>query len=290
MNIDVNYFDPSTMRPGAVVLIIGRRGSGKSTVGADILSFQRDCQRGVCVSATEKENPFWSRYIPRCFIYDEYSDDVTKKLFNMQKKCKREKGTCDKAFAIYDDCMFDKNFMKSKWTRRLFMNGRHSNIFTIITTQYIMDVPPAMRANVDYTICLRDNIFANRERIWRYFAGMFSSFKAFDKTMMECTNDREAMVIDQGSLSPNISDAVFFYKGTPDLVFRVGAPEYWRFSEQQALEDGSSDSEEEDDEVKKKREEELRYKVRKNYPGSIKMSRVPLGGYGKRYKTALGKV
>lgn len=123
MNVDISYFEPANMRPGAVVLIIGRRGSGKSTLAADIMSYQRGCKRGVCVSATEKANPFWAKYIPSCFIHYHYSDKVTKEIFKMQKTVKKQTGQIDNAFAIYDDCMFDKSFMKSKLTREIFMNG-----------------------------------------------------------------------------------------------------------------------------------------------------------------------
>ena len=167
MNIDITYFNPANMRPGAVVLIVGRRGSGKSTLAKDIMSYQRHCKRGVCVSATERANPFWKEAIPKCFIHYEYSDNVTKELFKMQKKVKKKLGYNEDAFAIYDDCMFDRSFMKSKLTRRVFMNGRHQKIFTLVTAQWVMDVPPDMRANVDYTIVLRDNIRANRERIYK---------------------------------------------------------------------------------------------------------------------------
>jgi len=124
MNININYFNPALMRPGSVVLIVGRRGSGKSTLAKDIMSYQRHCKRGVCVSATEKANPFWSEVIPQCFIHHEYSDSVTKELFSMQKKVKKKLGYNEDAFAIYDDCMFDRSFMRSKLTRRVFMNGR----------------------------------------------------------------------------------------------------------------------------------------------------------------------
>jgi ABC-type cobalamin/Fe3+-siderophores transport system ATPase subunit len=123
MNIDIGYFNPATMREGAVVLVIGRRGSGKSTLAADIMSYQRHSKRGVCVSGTEKANPFWHKHIPECFIYYDYSDNVTKEIFKMQKKVKKKTGFNEPAFAIYDDCMFDKDFMKSKLTRQIFMNG-----------------------------------------------------------------------------------------------------------------------------------------------------------------------
>lgn len=94
------------MRDGAVVLIVGRRGSGKSTVAEDIMSYKRQVQRGVCVSATEKANSFWSPHIPQCFIHYAYDDAITKDLFRMQKKVKKKTGSVEPAFAIYDDLMF----------------------------------------------------------------------------------------------------------------------------------------------------------------------------------------
>lgn len=230
MSVNIRYWDPSKLRKGAVILIIGRRGSGKSTVAQDVLSYHRDLKRGVCVSGTEKANPFWVKHIPPCFIHTEYSDRITASLFDMQKRCKEKLGYAEPAFAIFDDLLFDKSFVRSKLTRQIAMNGRHSNIFTIITCQFITDVSPDIRSNIDYVIVLRDNIKVNRERVYNFFAGMFDTFSSFDQTMMACTQDNECLVIDQTALSYKVEDCVFFYKATPDLKYRIGAPCYWEYS------------------------------------------------------------
>lgn len=253
-SIDIKYFNPATMRPGSVVLVVGRRNSGKSTLVADLLSYQRHCRRGVCVSATERANPFWGKYIPQCFIDYEYSDNVTKKLFKMQARVKKQKGEVEPAFAIYDDCLFDRNFMKSKQTRRLFMNGRHDKINVLVTAQWLVDIPPSLRGNCDYLFVLKDNIKVNRERVYKYFAGMFDNFATFDHTMQACTQNFEALVLDLGSLSYEINESVFFYKATPGLQYRVGAPEYWNFSDKRPF----SDDDDDDGQAKPR--------VRKQYP------------------------
>lgn len=137
----------------------------------------------------------------------------------------------------------------------MFMNGRHSKIFTMVTAQWIMDVPPDLRANVDYVIVLRDNIRTNRERVYKYFAGMFDTFAAFDDVMQQCTVGRDAMVIDCGSLSYNISESVFFYRATPDLKYRLCDQVYWDYSAQQKEneeEDSEDDAPKPDIRVKKK--------------------------------------
>lgn len=63
--------------------------------------------------------------------------------------------------------------------RYVFMNGRHLNILTLITMQYALGVPPNLRTNIDYVFILRENIYANRKRIYEQYAGMFPTFDMF---------------------------------------------------------------------------------------------------------------
>lgn len=268
MPLNIKYWDPSKMRPGAVLLIIGRRGSGKSTLMEDLLSYRRlDLKRGVCVSATERSNEFWGKHIPKCMIHHEYSDSITRDLFRMQKKIKAQTGRIEPAFAIFDDLLFDKSFVKSKYTRQIFMNGRHHGLFTIVSAQYIMDVPPGLRANIDYVLCLQDNIRTNRERVYNYFAGMFEDFGSFDECMKACTENNEAMVLDQTSLSYKISDCVYFYKATPGLYYKIGDAQYWAFDQKQRP---SKDSDDEEDGARpSKRQNNRIYKRYPTYYGGL---------------------
>lgn len=95
---------------------------------------------------------------------------------------------------------------------------------------------------------------------------MFPNFASFDECMKACTKDYECMVLDQTSLSYNISDCVKFYKATPDLKYRLGAPEYWRFSEKRgrkpALEEEEEDNSSDSDDPKPK----SRMRIKKRYP------------------------
>lgn len=84
------------------------------------------------------------------------------------------------------------------------------------------------------------------------------------------------MVIDQGCLSYNISDSVFFYKATPDLNYRLCADEYWDYSARKEHEAeqsrmGGEDSSEEEEGNYKPREDPVR--VKKRYPDQAKERR-----------------
>ena len=107
------------------------------------------------------------------------------------------------------------------------MNGRHFNVFFMLTMQYVMDLPPALRANVDYVFILRENIIQNREKLYKSFFGIFPSFDMFCKVMDACTENYECLVLDNTVKSNKITDCVFWYKAKMHKNFKVGAPEYW---------------------------------------------------------------
>lgn len=153
------------------------------------------------------------------------------------------------------------------WTFVLFWHFTNWPVFILI--DFFRDVPPDLRANIDYVVVLRDNIRANRERIYTYFAGVFPTFAAFDQTMQACTENHECLVLDQTSLSYKISDCVYFYKATPDLKYRLGAKEYWRFSsarEERALEPGANESEDDFSEEERRKKSGPPVRVKKRYP------------------------
>ena len=132
------------------------------------------------------------------------------------------------AFLLLDDCMYDNKFMRDTCIRQCFMNGRHWKIFFMLTMQYCMDLPPALRANVDYVFVLRENIIQNREKLYKSFFGIFPTFDMFNKVMDSCTENYECLVLDNTSKSNRIEDCVFWYKANLHKNFKVGAPEYWQ--------------------------------------------------------------
>ena len=53
-----------------------------------------------------------------------------------------------------DDCIADKRFFKDKGVRDIFMNGRHSNLMYLLTTQDCMAIPSDLHTNVDFVFIL----------------------------------------------------------------------------------------------------------------------------------------
>ena len=96
--------------------------------------------------------------------------------------------------------------------------------------QYCMDLPPDLRANVDYLFILRENIIDNQKKLWKYFFGMFPTLASFQQTFMACTENYECLVLDNTSKSNKIEDCVYWYKAKPDRIYRIGCPQIWKYA------------------------------------------------------------
>jgi hypothetical protein len=256
---------------GPVVVLIGRRDTGKSYLVRDLLYFHQDVPIGTVISGTEAGNGFYSSHVPKLFIHDEYNTAIIENILKRQKlvlkQVKKEmenykRSNIDpRAFVILDDCLYDNTWTKDKMMRLLFMNGRHWKIMLIITMQYPLGVPPNLRTNIDYVFILREPYLANRKRIYENYAGMFPTFESFCQVMDQCTENYECLVINNNAKSNKLQDQIFWYKAESRPDFKLGSKEFWEISK-----DMNSDEEEDvyDPNKVKKRGQGLKINVRKS--------------------------
>jgi hypothetical protein len=258
MNLQLRKFDMRqiTFKPnenkGPVIVLIGRRDTGKSFLVRDLLYYHQDIPIGTVISGTEAGNGFYSKHVPKLFIHEEYQSSIIENVLKRQKmalkQMKRETQTYGRTnidprvFIILDDCLFDNSWARDKMMRLLFMNGRHWKIMLIITMQYPLGVPPNLRTNIDYVFILREPYIANRKRIYENYAGMFPTFESFCQVMDQCTENYECLVIDNNSKSNQLQDQIFWYKADSHGPFKLGAKELW-----EASKDLESDDDEEMD-------------------------------------------
>ncbi len=224
---NINEFNLDDVKQGSTILVIGRRRTGKSEFCRDLMSRFQHCKSGLVICPTERKNPFWSEHVPQSLIHIKWDPDLVYELFHRQEAAKRKTGSMPPLFAIFDDLMFDRKFMRSDAMREIFMNGRHSNITTVVTTQYLMDVPPAIRTNLDLAFAFKDIYRCNRERIFIQIASVFDTFEEFDQVMKACTLKHECMVIRVDSDSYNPEDSIFCAKAVMGKKYKLCDQKYW---------------------------------------------------------------
>ena len=141
MTLELKKFDMRwiTFRPdenkGPVIVMIGRRDTGKSYLVRDLLYHHQDIPIGTVISGTEAGNGFYAAHVPKLFIHEEYNSVLIENILRRQKAVLKQvnkeietfrKSTIDpRTFVILDDCLYDQSWTRDKLMRLLFMNGRH---------------------------------------------------------------------------------------------------------------------------------------------------------------------
>lgn len=229
MKLEIKKFDCSKLTQFATVMCIGKRGTGKTTLIRDIMSHMaKRLDFGIAMCGTEETARDMGEFIPPSCIYNDFSAEALDVLLKHQKKTIMA-GRYKKTFLIMDDTLYDKSTLRSKNMRMLFMNGRHRKIFYLCAVQYLMDIPPDLRSNVDFVFALKENIIGNREKLWKCFFGMFSDYKEFSTVMDECTAGYDCMVLDNTVRSNNVMDCVFWYRADRTIpTYHSGSAGFWK--------------------------------------------------------------
>jgi len=159
MEIQLRKFDMSEIKDDKVVVLIGKRDTGKSFLCKDILYHHKGIPVGQVISGTEGANQFYSKIVPKLFIHGEFDTQIVQNMIKRQKilidKINQGDNSIDpRCFLILDDCLYDNTWAKDKWMRSVFMNGRHYKMLFLLTMQYALGVPPNLRTNVDYVLFL----------------------------------------------------------------------------------------------------------------------------------------
>ena len=245
MTLELKRFDMKRIRfdpnenAGPVIVLIGRRDTGKSFLVRDLIFYHQDIPIGTVISGTEAGNGFYGKHVPKLFIHEEYNTAIIENILKRQRqvlktiKKENEVGRSNidpRAFVILDDCLYDNSWAKDKMMRLLFMNGRHWKIMLIITMQYPLGIPPNLRTNIDYVFILREPYIANRKRIFENYAGMFPTFESFAQVMDQCTENYECLVVDNNAKSNKLHDQIFWYKADNHKDFKLGSKEFWDLS------------------------------------------------------------
>lgn len=217
-SLKIRRFDPSTIKPDRVWLLIGKRGTGKSTLIRDLMYHMRKyINVPIAMTPTEESVSMFESCMPESCVHTDFNTNTVDSMITHQRQRGRKKKKPQHILMVFDDMMFDKRVLKGQAIRNIFMNGRHLKITFMNAVQYCMDMSPDLRSQVDYCFALRENIVSNRTKLWKYFFGGFAHFDDFCKVFNECTANNECLVIDNTVKSNDVADMIFWYKADIDI-------------------------------------------------------------------------
>ena len=155
MSLQLKKFNMNMIKDDSVVVLIGKRITGKSYLTKDMLYYKQDLPAGTVISPTENANKFYGDIVPPIFIHDEYEPKLQMNLLEDKNNLKKELLVENtiliiEHFLIMDDCLYDNDWKKDKVIREIFMNGRHWGIMFILSMQHAIGIPPNLRSNIDW--------------------------------------------------------------------------------------------------------------------------------------------
>lgn len=234
--MSIHEFELKKIQKNSAIVIIAKRGSGKSWVCRDIINHFRSIPVGIIISKTERVDPFYSKFFPDTYIYDEYKASIMEKLLARQEAMNEKKKKYKKlgkkidtrALIIMDDCLSDKkNWINEQGIKEILFNGRHHDITYVLTMQYPLGITPDLRDNFDYVFLLADDNHINQEKIFKHYAGVFPKFGAFQEVYNQLTSNFGCMVISNRGARATFFDKVFWYKAR-DIIPPVIGNEQFR--------------------------------------------------------------
>ena len=214
---------------GSKIVIIGKPGSGKSHIIKSLMYQKKHIiPVGLAMSGTEDMNQAFCKIMPSSFVFNGYNEEKIKKAIRRQKYAKFHVKN-PWALLILDDCTDDETIFNTPTQKALFKNGRHWNMFYILSLQYAMDIKPAIRTSIDGIFLLREPIYSNRKKIWENYASIIPTFNIFCKILDFITNDYTCLYIDNSSKTNDWRDCIYWYRAPSDLPkkWTFGCDEYW---------------------------------------------------------------
>lgn len=219
----------------STILFVGSKRTGKTTMIQDILYYVRKIPKGIIVTGSLSSAETFSEFFPKSFIFESLDDEMVRRLERIIQKQEelRRKGTRLADYTtllLFDDCGYDKKFANKTVLRRMFMNGRHQNLFGAYSIQSCKSIPPDLRNNADFIFIHREPGIKERKKLHEEFASIIPDFKTFCRIMDVCTDNYGCIVVDKTTPSNKIEDCIFYYKARyPTRKFKLGSKELWDF-------------------------------------------------------------
>lgn len=216
------------------IVMIAKRGSGKSFITRDIIYHFRNIPGGVIIAPTDKMNSFYKFFFPDLYIHYEIKDDLFKKILarqgfmiDKQNEKDNKKNINPQSILIMDDCLADKkSWANDNCIREILMNGRHYQLTYVLTMQTPLGIGPDLRLNFDYVFLLKEDSTTNKRKLYDNYASMFPSLDIFQKVFSKCTEDFRSMVIDNRKPTEKIQEKVFWFKAASEREFIFGSKKF----------------------------------------------------------------
>lgn len=221
------------------ICIIGQSGSGKSFVTKEILNNQKDIPCASIICPTDRLNKFYDTMVHSSYIHHKYKPSIVPKILNrqndiIQKNIIREKNKKKlidpRIIFVMDDCMAESHlWLKDPNILEIMNQGRHYKMTYILTLQYSLSIPPAIRTNFNFVFLLGEDSYINRKKLYDYWCSVIPSFQLFEQIFLEVTQNYGCLVINNTIKSTDITKKLFWFRAKKLPDFKVGCNKFEQY-------------------------------------------------------------
>lgn len=225
---EVGKFKIDTLKTGQTNMIVGKRGTGKTALLRHLLTAGGNRWDFVVgMTPTPETYDVLVEMFPESCVHRDYDAGVIESLLDTLRALNGV-NIRPRVLLVLDDCVYDNRILKGNAMRDLHKYARSLNIEFYNVVQYTMDMPKAMRSQVDRVFALREPQKAHRENLYRNFFGVFPTYDAFSAAFDACTEDYACMVADAAVSGLPAEGSVFWYRGpaAPSAVL-LGSRAQW---------------------------------------------------------------
>jgi hypothetical protein len=199
--IQLRRFDINNLCENPQILIIGKRGTGKTCQVQDILDQYDDDIMKNSLIITPKNCPKYSKY-QNAKITNEYNSDLIKSYLNNVP-----------GIIVLDNCLISNGSRAiDPIMMELLFNGRHYNKTVIVAMPCHYCIQLELRSNFDYVFVFGEDFYRRQQSLYKFYASMFPDFKTFRNVFVNITVDYCSMVISKRG--KHFNDRFFWYKAT----------------------------------------------------------------------------
>ncbi len=218
---DINSITANNACP--LVIIVGRRNTGKTVLVRDILYHNQDFPHGTIISNTgEEADGMYSKLMNTECIHDKYNPEIIDQVVIRQQESEFND---QRTMLILDDCIFDNEW----WDRNTVMNKvltdkRELKIMSIVTLQYPLGLPPLLRSKIDYTFIFRNIPDRCKQITYNNYASIIPTYELFCQLLDRYTDSFSCLVIH--NTQEEWTNKIFWHKAPIHEEFRMFEPEY----------------------------------------------------------------
>lgn len=207
--IFLTKFDISSIRESAIVFIIGKKYTGKTTLIKHFLKIKNIDDYYVFDSSKNTKG----EYNDKTDIYEEFKGEYLDSILNIRDKTKIN-DSYKEQYVVIDDSIFSGTEFESKSLYFTFMNGKCIKLGAIISMQYPVTIQMKILHYIDYLFILKDTNTNNIKRIYDRYLNVFTTYDNFLNIFYNFQSQYTyftSLVIDFTKWSDKFEDLIYYY-------------------------------------------------------------------------------